>query len=331
MIFDGHGDIWTDVTCRMTENGERDVFRNRHLEKFKKGGVNGGIFVIWADPPYDNDPVKRSAQIVECIKQEMQDAGDILNIVREFDDFEKGSRSGRINVVMGMEGLSQIGEDIDMIDMFYDEHDVRHAMLTWNETNALATGWPGDEDRGLTQAGRAAVKRIQELGMVMDVSHLNDRCFRDVMSLAQAPVIASHSNVRALCSAMRNLTDDMIREIAKTGGLVGMNSLREFIDDDPSRQNVERLADHALHIAELVGTEYIGLGYDFDDYLEAEALSAFSGNTDSPSGDRISNEAEAGNLLAELRKRGFSEADIEKVAYRNFYRVFRECWKKQRP
>ena len=71
MIFDGHGDIWTDVTCRMTENGERDVFRNRHLEKFKKGGVNGGIFVIWADPPYDNDPVKRSAQIVECIKQEM--------------------------------------------------------------------------------------------------------------------------------------------------------------------------------------------------------------------------------------------------------------------
>ena len=127
---------------------------------------------------------------------------------------------------------------------------------------------------------------------------------------------------------MRNLTDDMIREIAKTGGLVGMNSLREFIDDDPGRQNVERLADHALHIAELVGTEYIGLGYDFDDYLGTEALSAFSGNTDSPSGDGISNEAEAGNLLTELRKRGFTEEDIEKVAYRNFYRVFRECWKK---
>lgn len=327
MIFDGHGDIWTDVTCRITENGERDVFRNRHLEKFRKGNVGGGIFVIWIDPPYDKDPEKRSAQIVRCIKQEMQDAGDILNIVREYGDFETGTRSGRINVVMGMEGLSQIGEDIDRINMFYDELGVRHAMLTWNETNALAAGWPGDVDHGLTNAGRQAVKRIQDLGMVMDVSHLNDRCFRDVISLAQAPVIASHSNARALCPAMRNLTDDMILEIAKTGGLVGMNSLREFIDEDPGRQNVERLADHALHIAELAGTEYIGLGYDFDDYLGTEALSTFSGNTDSPGGDGIADESEAGNLLQELRKRGFTEDDIEKVAYKNFYRVFRECWK----
>lgn len=327
MIFDGHGDIWTDVTCRITENGERDVFRNRHLEKFRKGNVGGGIFVIWIDPPYDKDPEKRSAQIVRCIKQEMQDAGDILNIVREYGDFETGTRSGRINVVMGMEGLSQIGEDIDRINMFYDELGVRHAMLTWNEMNALAAGWPGDADHGLTNAGRQAVKRIQDLGMVMDVSHLNDRCFRDVISLAQAPVIASHSNARALCPAMRNLTDDMILEIAKTGGLVGMNSLREFIDEDPGRQNVERLADHALHIAELAGTEYIGLGYDFDDYLGTEALSTFSGNTDSPGGDGIADESEAGNLLQELRKRGFTEDDIEKVAYKNFYRVFRECWK----
>lgn len=327
MIFDGHGDIWTDVTCRITENGERDVFRNRHLEKFRKGNVGGGIFVIWIDPPYDKDPEKRYAQIVRCIKQEMQDAGDILNIVREYGDFETGTRSGRINVVMGMEGLSQIGEDIDRINMFYDELGVRHAMLTWNETNALAAGWPGDVDHGLTNAGRQAVKRIQDLGMVMDVSHLNDRCFRDVISLAQAPVIASHSNARALCPAMRNLTDDMILEIAKTGGLVGMNSLREFIDEDPGRQNVERLADHALHIAELAGTEYIGLGYDFDDYLGTEALSTFSGNTDSPGGDGIADESEAGNLLQELRKRGFTEDDIEKVAYKNFYRVFRECWK----
>ncbi|MBE6031955.1 MAG: membrane dipeptidase [Clostridiales bacterium] len=327
MIFDGHGDIWTDVTGRITDHGERDIFRSRHLAKFRKGGVDGGIFVIWIDPPYDADPVARSAQIVTCIKQEMEDAKDLLNIVRKFEDFEVGHRENKINVVIGLEGLSQIGEDLDQIHYFYDELGARHAMLSWNEANALATGWPQDVNRGLTPVGVQAVKRIQDLGMVMDVSHLNDKCFWEVLSLAQGPVIASHSNARALCPAMRNLTDDMIREIAKTGGLLGMNSLRDFIDEDPAKQNVERLADHVVHIAELVGVDHVGLGYDFGDYLEEDALNSFNANLDSPSGDGVGDESEAGILLDVLAKRGFSKEEIEKVAYRNFYRVFKACWK----
>ena len=326
MIFDGHGDIWTDVTCRRIDAGESDVFRRRHLQKFRDGGVGGGIFVIWIDPPYDADPVARSKQIVTSIKQEIEDASDILNIVTKVSDFDLGEKQSKINVVNGVEGLSQIGEDIDLINYFYDEVGVRHAMLTWNELNALATGWPVDVTRGLTDAGRGAVRRIQDLGMVMDVSHLNDKCFWDVMSIADKPVIASHSNSRKVCPAMRNLTDDMIKEIAGSGGLVGMNSLREFIDLDPKKQNVERLADHVEHIAELVGTEYIGLGYDFDDYLGQEALAAFSENTDSPSADGVSNETEAGNLLKVLKNRGFTDKEVEAIAYKNFYRVFSDCW-----
>ena len=84
MIFDGHGDIWTDVTNKRIKNKERDIFRKYHLEKFQKGGVNGGIFVIWLDPPYDADPVKRSKEIVESIQCELQDASDILNPVKKF-------------------------------------------------------------------------------------------------------------------------------------------------------------------------------------------------------------------------------------------------------
>ncbi len=147
MIFDGHGDVWTDVTCRAVDHGERDIFRKHHLHKFQEGGVTGGIFVIWIDPPYDSDPVKRSKQIVKSIKQEMEDSADILNFVKKYDDFEKGTKEGKLNIVTGMEGLSQIGEDIDMINYFYDEVGVRHAMLTWNELNALATGWPVDVTR----------------------------------------------------------------------------------------------------------------------------------------------------------------------------------------
>src|SRR5699024_8198889 len=119
----------------------------------------GGIFVIWIDPPYDKDPAARSKQIVQSIKEEMIDSADLLNFVTKFEDFEKGTKAGKINVVTGIEGLSQIGEDIDMIDYFYNEVGARHAMLTWNELNALATGCPQDPSRGLTEAGKLAVKR----------------------------------------------------------------------------------------------------------------------------------------------------------------------------
>ncbi len=99
MIFDGHGDVWTDVTCRAVDHGERDIFRKHHLHKFQEGGVTGGIFVIWIDPPYDSDPVKRSKQIVKSIKQEMEDSADILNFVKKYDDFEKGTKEVEIEVL----------------------------------------------------------------------------------------------------------------------------------------------------------------------------------------------------------------------------------------
>ena len=327
MIFDGHGDVWTDVTCKRVDLHEKDIFRRYHLEKFRKGKVNGGIFVIWIDPPYDKDPAARSKQIVESIKAEMIDSADILNFVTRYEDFEKGTKAGKINVVTGIEGLSQIGEDIDQIDYLYHEVGARHAMLTWNELNALATGCPQDPNRGLTEAGRKAVRRMEDLGMLLDVSHLNDRSFWDLMSIATTPVIASHSNARSVCPAKRNLTDDMMKEIAKTGGLVGMNSLREFISENREEQTVEKLADHVDYIANLIGVDHIGLGYDFDDYLGGEALSSFSSNLESPSGVGIANEAEAYNLILELQKRGYSQEDLDKIQYKNFYRVFKQVMK----
>ena len=174
---------------------------------------------------------------------------------------------------------------------------------------------------------RGALKRMEKLGMVLDVSHLNDKSFWDLMSIATTPVIASHSNSRTVCPAKRNLTDDMLKEIAKTGGLVGMNSLREFVSEKREEQNVQKLCDHLDYIANLIGIDHIGLGYDFDDYLGGEALSSFSSNLDSPSADGVSNEAEAYNLILEMKKRGYSQEDCDKVAYKNFYRVFKQVLK----
>ena len=168
---------------------------------------------------------------------------------------------------------------------------------------------------------------MDELGMVVDVSHLNDkRCWR-VIDAASGPVIASHSNCRALCGTMRNLSDDMIRAIGKTGGLVGMNSFKEFTSLTAGEQDTAHLALHAAHVAELIGAEHVGLGFDFDDYLEGDSLATFSDNVDSPSVEGMENEAEASNMLAELKKVGFSDEEVEGIAYRNFFRVFQQVWK----
>lgn len=327
-IYDAHGDIWYDVVSHSMK-GERDIFRKYQLPKFQKGGVFGGTFVMWIDPPYDEDPPKRIKEIEKAVRQELIDAADILNIVKRFEDFEKGTGAGKINVLMGLEGLSYIGEDIDQINYYYDEFSVRTMMLTWNEENALGSGWPGDKNRGLTAKGKEAVKRMNELGIVLDVSHLNDRGFWDVLSLSDGhPVIASHSNARSLADHGRNLSDDMIKALAETGGVMGMNRLDAFISADESRHTVEGLADHVDYIVDLVGIDHVGCGFDFEDYITQEALSKNGVDVENPAGTKgLISAADACNFIETLRKRGYSEEDLEKIAYKNFYRVYEQVLK----
>lgn len=327
-LYDAHGDIWYDVVSH-SQKGERDIFRKYQLPKFQKGGVSGGTFVMWIDPPYDEDPKKRIKEIEQAVRQELVDAADILNVVKQFDDFEKGTKEGKINVLMGLEGLSYIGEDIDQISYYYDEFSVRTMMLTWNEENALASGWPGDKNRGLTEKGREAVKRMNDLGIVLDVSHINDKGFWDVLSLSDGhPVIASHSNARALSPHGRNLSDEMIKALAETGGVMGMNRLDAFISPDKEKQTVEGLADHVDHIVDLVGIDHVGCGFDFEDYVTMEALSKNGAPNENPEGTKgLISAADAGNFLEVLKKRGYSQEDLEKIAYKNFYRVYQQVLK----
>lgn len=327
MLFDGHCDIWTDIAARRLDYNETDVFRHRHLEKFRAGGVTGGVFVVWIDPPRDVDPAKRAREIIACRDAEMQEASDLIHIVTKYEDFAVAEKLGKLAVVNGLEGLSQIGSNLDLLDQYYEEGNFRHAILTWNNYNDLATGWTEDPERGLTEIGAQAVRRIQDLGMVMDVSHLNDKSFWGVMDVAQGPVVASHSNCRALCPIGRDLSDEMIKEIAQTGGIIGMNSFGGLISLDEELQTVEHLADHAEHIVDLVGIDHVAIGYDFDEYLGKEALASFSDNLEEPSAKGIGNEADAQNLIKVLASRGYDQEGLDKIAYKNFYRIFKEVWK----
>ena len=240
---------------------------------------------------------------------------------------------GRVCDAMGLNGLSyeasKVAVDKMLMKSRYEEFGVRTMMLTWNEENALASGWPGDPERGLTAKGKEAIRRMNELGMVLDVSHINDKGFWDILELSDGhPVIASHSNARAVSPHMRNLSDDMIRALAKTGGVMGMNRADGFIHPDKAKQTVEGLADHVDYIRDLVGIDHIGCGFDFEDYVDQAALSKNGIDNEDPAGTKgIESAAQAHNFLDVLESRGYTQEELEKVAYKNFYRVFKQVLK----
>lgn len=324
MNFDAHSDIWTDVTHHYLA-GESDIFRKYHYERLKKGQIEGGIFVIWNDPPYDTDPLKRTHQMMEAIACEEPFCKDILTVARSYQDMIQAKKEGRMYAFIGLEGLKSIGEDTDLIEEFYT-FGARHAGLTWNEENALATGVLGDPDRGLTAAGRRAVRKIEDLGMILDVSHLNDASFWDLMDTATKPVVATHSNCRALCHQKRNLTDDQLKEIAKTGGIVGLNSFNEFVDDDQKNQDLEHLVRHVIHMAEIMGVEHIGFGFDFSEFLEGDTLKSFSSQS-FPYTIGLKDASCVPALTEELKKAGFSQEEMEMISYKNWHRVIKQLLK----
>lgn len=163
--------IWTDITHHYL-NHEHDIFREYHYERLKEGQIEGGIFVVWNDSPFDADPLKKTHQMMAAITQEEPECADILKISRSYEDMIKAREAGKMYAFIGLEGLKSIGEDIDMIDEFY-KFGARHASLAWNEENLLATGTRGTPERGLTELGKRAVHKIENLGMILDVCAIN--------------------------------------------------------------------------------------------------------------------------------------------------------------
>lgn len=314
MIFDIHGDIWTDVTIKSLE-GERNIIRNHHLDRFRQGGMSGGIFVVWTDPPHQNRPRERLRETLKAMSRELFEARDFLKVMRHSGDYQKAVRENKLAVMLGLEGISAIGDDIDLLYALY-QFGFRHIGLTWNEANALATGVDGDPARGLTDLGIQAVHLINELGMILDVSHANDETFHDILAHSTGPVIASHSNARALCDVSRNLSDEQITLIGERNGLVGINAFHEFIDRDPNLRTADRLIDHLEHIVDLIGIGGVALGFDFFEYLSGGTTESFAPSHRATAG--LEDVTKTRGFIAALKARGFSEEEIRKICHQNF-------------
>lgn len=322
MYFDAHSDIWCDVTTRRLK-GETDVFRKHHLENFRKGNVEGSIFVIWVDPPYDTDHVARTKQIMDCVRAEVAEC-DVIRIVHTYDEMMQAKADGKIYVFIGVEGMAAIGSDVSKIDKYYD-FGARHAILTWNEANNLGAGALSGKDYELTDTGKLAARRVQDKGMLLDVSHLNEAGFWDVAKLATKPFIASHSNTKALCDVPRNLTDDQLRAIRDANGVVGLNAFNLFIDADPTRQTVDRLAQHAAHMIDVMGIDHVGCGFDFFGFIDNGDTMGTMTDTGNPNTKGLENCSQIPNLFACFERMGMSKAEQEKIAHLNFQRVIKDA------
>ena len=315
MVFDGHSDLLYDVTRRRLA-GEKHVLERRHLRNLEAGGVEGLVLALWVsadtfwkDVPEAADDRARTEIMLLCMKAELVEC-PWLTMVRTPAEAEAARAAGKKYAFLAVEGMDAVGDDLGGIDRYADLG-VRLGMLTWNGENLLATGAGGDPYSGLTELGRRAVRRMEERNILVDVSHLNDGGFRDVMKTAERPVIASHSNCRALCDVRRNLADDQLRAIRDTGGIVGLNVHHAFVHADRERQTAEMLAHHAAHMAEVMGVEHVACGFDFCEY--------FGPGNEGAEG--LENCSQIGNLFYWLEKLGMSERERNMIARENFLRV----------
>lgn len=315
LVIDAHADALYRI---MSGRGRLVEESPGHLDlpKMHRGGIGGQFFSIWVEPQFKPwAATYRALQIMDTFYREYALSSGQLEIVLTAADVRRLPESGKIGAILSLEGAEALGEDPGVLRMFY-RLGVRSLGLTWNERNPLADGAGENQaNGGLTRAGREMVGEVHRLGMVIDVSHLAARSFWDVLEIYPGPVIASHSNCHRLCPVPRNLTDDQIKAIAASGGLIGVTFAPSLVG--PGEVTLQDVLDHVDYLALLVGTDFIAIGSDFD------------GITSTPRGLEDASHLPA--LWAGLEVRGYQPSDVEKIAGGNLSRVLQQVLVDIRP
>ena len=242
----------------------------------------------------------------EAISREIEINNDLIAWGRSADQIEANRIAGKMSAILTIEGASGFGFDPARLEALYQKG-FRITSLGWNEKNVLAGSHK--TGGGLTDLGREFVKEAQRLGFIIDVSHISDEAFWDIMDVTQAPVVATHSNSRAVCGVSRNLTDEMFREICRTGGVAGFNQCAPFVGREP---DLDTACDHFLHFMELDPSgKHIALGGDLDGCDELPK--GFDGVQSYPA------------LFKRLLERGLDEKTLLDITWNNAIGVMRKC------
>lgn len=293
------------------------------IRKMRQSGYMLQNFAMYVDMAKGLDPFAYVLELIDVFRAEMEKNKNDISMVKTYDEILENERRGKMSALMTIEEGGCCKGEIRNLERLY-QLGARMMTLTWNYPNELAspnimtgdtqpdgTGFSlFDGSRGLTETGFSFIERMEELGIIIDVSHLSDAGFWDVAQNTKKPFVASHSNARALCGHCRNLTDDMIRTIAERGGVIGLNFYGCFLNQtNDSHSNVARMAAHARHILNAGGSACLGLGSDFD---------GIGGELE------IQDCSEMRKLVDALERQHFTGTEIENILWRNVMRVYQE-------
>jgi membrane dipeptidase len=306
MIFDAHSDLPTLVYDERRK-GRRAVLEE-NFERFFNGWVSSRVMAIWTRPERRKDATTYGLEVLSSLLKDVEES-ERFELVKSTKEMRDAIKEDRIALWLGLEGGEPIGESLDLLEVFH-RLGLRVLTLTWSLRNAIGDGVFERTGGGLTNFGVEVVGKAEELGILIDLSHINEPGFWDTLNVTAFPVIASHSNARKLCNHRRNLTDDQILAIAERGGVIGAVAIPSFVDSE--RPTLEKYVEHIEYMVELAGYRHVGLGFDFVYYLPGWSGRSVEGFED---------ESRIPELIAALKER-FSEREVEAIAFKNFERVF---------
>jgi len=356
LLIDTHNDV-TSRTVSGFDIGQRSPDGNTDVPRLLAGGIGAQFFAVFVDAQYDkeNHSARRALEMVDTIRHDIVDRyPGRFELAFTAADIERIHRKGKIAALMGIEGGHAIESSLRLLRDFY-ELGVRYMTLTHVNTNEWADS-SGDIDvttirhhNGLTDFGRDVIHEMNRLGMIVDVSHVADKTFWDALETSRAPIFASHSSVRALSSAPRNMTDEMIVAMAKKGGVIQINCLCDFLSQKAydavrplalqipvigmaeyrkrmavlqatmPKATIEDVVAHIDHVVKIAGVDSVGIGSDFADvYCMPKGLEDVS---------------QYPNLTRALLEHGYSVGDIQKIYAGNTLRLMRavaDCSKRLR-
>ena len=356
-VFDSHVDTPSQL-IRLRNIGIDNRYGHVDFPKLRRGGVGGSFFALYTPAEMAPDAATRYAlEMISAVYDAVDDNPDYAALAFSPEEAAENMKEGLISVFIGMENGSPIQQSLPLLRTFY-RLGVSYVTLTHNGDNAIAdSAAEGKRWHGLSPFGKEVVAEMNALGMMIDLSHASDETFWDCIRLSEAPVVATHSCCRALCNHRRNLTDDMLKALGEKDGYVGINFYPAFLSEkflaDPAdaalfdegerveaafiadpgnpervkaweamqdklntiwRPGVTEIVDHIDHAVGIVGIDHVGIGSDFDGILVT------------PAG--LENVSLIGRVFDEMRRRGYDEESVEKVAGKNLLEVLKRVKQK---
>lgn len=357
IVIDTHNDVTTPMTNDDYDlSGTPPTPYRTTIARMKQGGLTAEFFSLYIRPWYveNGGSTRRTLDMIDSVYRAVERHPNDLLIATSVADIRRAKRQRKIAALMGIEGGHAIEDSLAALRKFY-RLGVRYMTLTWNNTNNWADAGRGEKKHnGLSEFGKEVVREMNRLGMLVDVSHVSDETMSDALDVSKAPIIASHSSARALSDVSRNIPDDLLKRIAKNGGVVHVNFYTPFVDtktvSPQSAERAARLKAQQDAINEKYKTDPERRAEESDKLEAANPLPAlpisklidhidhivkvagidhvgigadFDGANDMPEGAQ--DVSMLPNITYELLKRGYSERDIRKILGENFLRAFAEA------